>query len=194
MNPFKAPALPLIARLFPRAKVVAVDRDPRDVVWSCFRRSFVASPVAREFTSFDRAARHHAALRRLTDRCVAILPLAAHRLAHEYVVSAFDPTTRVLCGFTCLPWSRAARFHRDGAGACRADGERRAGPAAAVRWVGAEAALCAASRAGPAAARAVGGARGLVAAPVAAIPIAAPATRRPATAEAGAVGGAVVCG
>ena len=44
MDPLKGAALPLIARLFPDAKIVIMHRDPRDVVWSCFRRNFVYTP------------------------------------------------------------------------------------------------------------------------------------------------------
>ncbi len=109
MDPFKAPALPLIARLFPHAKVVVVQRDARDVVWSCFRRSFVYSPVTVEFTSLTRAAEHYAAVMRLTRRCLATLPLDAHVLGYEDLVRDFDGATRALCAFAGLPWSPALR-------------------------------------------------------------------------------------
>ncbi len=109
MDPFKSIALPLIARLFPRAKVVHVRRDARDVVWSCFRRSFVAGPVAAELTSLPRAARHYAATMRLIDLCAGRLPLQLHRLQYEALVADFDGTTRALCAFAGLPWSPALR-------------------------------------------------------------------------------------
>jgi hypothetical protein len=38
--PLNAVFLPLIAKLFPRAKIIFALRDPRDVVLSCFRRRF----------------------------------------------------------------------------------------------------------------------------------------------------------
>ena len=37
-QPFNSVRLPLIAKLFPEARIVFCLRDPRDVVLSCFRR------------------------------------------------------------------------------------------------------------------------------------------------------------
>src|SRR5207237_3773825 len=39
-QPYNTLRLPLIAKLFPAAKVVFCLRDPSDVILSCFRRSF----------------------------------------------------------------------------------------------------------------------------------------------------------
>ena len=109
MDPFKSLALPLIARLFPAAMVVHLRRDPRDVVLSCFRRSFVAGAVAAEFTSLSRAARHYAATRRLIETCRAKLPLTLHDLRYEEIVADFDGTTQRLCAATGIAWSPALR-------------------------------------------------------------------------------------
>ncbi len=38
--PLNTVLLPLIAKLFPQAKILFALRDPRDVVFSCFRRRF----------------------------------------------------------------------------------------------------------------------------------------------------------
>ena len=109
MDPFKGPALPLIARLFPNAKIIVVRRDPRDVVWSCFRHNFVYSQVAYEFTSLARAARHYSATMRLIQRCIEALPLTTHILHYEDLVRDFDQTTSDLCAFAGLPWSQDLR-------------------------------------------------------------------------------------
>ena len=109
MDPFKSLALPLIARLFPAATVVHVRRDPRDVVWSCFRRSFVAGPVAAEFTTIARAAAHYAATMRLIDTCRTALPLAIHDLRYEQLVADFDGTTQRLCATTGIAGGTARR-------------------------------------------------------------------------------------
>jgi Tfp pilus assembly protein PilF len=109
MDPFKTIALPLIARLFPAAKVVVVRRDPHDVVWSCFRRTFVAGPVTDEFTSLPRAARHYVSTMRFIEQCRATLPLTVHELSYEALVADFDAVTQDLCAFAGLPWSPALR-------------------------------------------------------------------------------------
>ena len=105
MDPFKSPALPLIGRLFPDAKIVIMKRDPRDVVWSCFRRSFLYSAVTYEFTSLDRAARHYDAVMQLISRCVDVLPIDTHTVFYENLVRDFDAVTRDLCNFVGIPWS-----------------------------------------------------------------------------------------
>lgn len=109
MDPLKGIKLPVIARLFPNAKIVVMHRDPRDVVWSCFRRNFRLSPATFEFTSLDRTARHYDAVMRLTERCLEMYPLAVHRLRYDALVADFDTTTAALCAATGVPWSAAMR-------------------------------------------------------------------------------------
>ena len=112
MDPSKSLALPLIARLFPSAKVIVMRRDPRDVVWSCFRRAFIINTMTREFTSLDRIARHYDAVMRLTERCLGTLPIDAHTVVYEDLVRDFDGVTRALCTFAGLPWTPDIRDFR----------------------------------------------------------------------------------
>lgn len=109
MDPFKALHLPLIARLFPEAKIIVMRRDPRDVIWSCFRRLFVFSEATYEFSSLIRAARHYDAMMRLTEQCLARLPLRYHTMRYVDLVRDFDGETKRLCAFAGLPWSESLR-------------------------------------------------------------------------------------
>ncbi len=109
MDPLKALHLPLIARLFPDAKVIVMRRDPRDVVWSCFRRTFVFSQATYEFSSLLRAARHYDAVMRLTELCLERLPIEVHTLRYVDLIRDFDTETRRLCAFVGLPWSEDMR-------------------------------------------------------------------------------------
>ena len=109
MDPLKATRLPLIARLFPGAKVLIMRRDPRDVVLSCFRTSFALTSAAIEFTSLARAARHYDAMMRLIELARERLPLAFHEVDYHALVRDFDATTQQLCGFLGLPWDPALR-------------------------------------------------------------------------------------
>jgi hypothetical protein len=108
-DPLKGLALPLIARLFPAAKVIVMRRDPRDVVWSCFRSNFAPTPAAAEFTDLERAARHYDAVMRTQERFLALLPLARHELHYEALVADFDGETRALTGFLGADWSEEMR-------------------------------------------------------------------------------------
>lgn len=119
MDPLKGAALPLIARLFPRAKVIVMHRDPRDVIWSCFRHSFVHSPATCEFTSLERAARHYNAVMGVVRHSLTSLPIDFHVLSYEQLVRDFEGATGDLCNFLGIEWSaemrafeRAARERR----------------------------------------------------------------------------------
>ncbi|KUR72244.1 hypothetical protein AQZ52_02880 [Novosphingobium fuchskuhlense] len=109
MDPLKTIRLPLIARLFPSAKVLLVRRDPRDVVWSCFRTSFALSNAAMDFTTLEGAARHYDALMQLTEVALARLPLALHEVPYHRMVQDFDATTQAICRFVGLEWTEALR-------------------------------------------------------------------------------------
>ncbi len=113
MDPLKGAALPAIARLFPDAKVIVMHRDPRDVVWSCFRHSFVYSPATCEFTSLERAARHYDAVTTVLRLCLTRLKIDAHILCYERLVREFEVATRDLCTFLDVRWSaEMAEFDR----------------------------------------------------------------------------------
>src|SRR6185312_2225325 len=62
--PLNAVFLPLIAKLFPHAKIILALRDPRDVVLSCFRRRFAMNPGMYEFTTLETSAAYYAAVMR----------------------------------------------------------------------------------------------------------------------------------
>ena len=109
MDPLKGTRLPTIARLFPQARVLLLRRDPRDVVWSCFRTNFALTNAAMDFVTLERTARHYAALMSLIERARACLPLAVHEVSYEGLVRDFDTETRALCQFAGLEWSAQLR-------------------------------------------------------------------------------------
>ncbi len=109
MDPSKSMGLPVIARLFPDSKVIVMRRDPRDVIWSCFRRAFVYSAMTLEFSSLDRAALHYDAVMRLTQTSLTTLPICHHVLVYEDLVRDFDSTTGALCDFVGITWSADMR-------------------------------------------------------------------------------------
>ncbi len=109
MDPLKGVRLPLIARLFPRARIVLMRRDPRDCVLSCFRTNFALTAAAIDFATLEGAARHYDALMTLTETSLARLPLTVHILRYDALVQDFDATTAALCGFLDLTWSPELR-------------------------------------------------------------------------------------
>lgn len=103
--PMNTLGLPLISRLFPDARIVFVERDPRDVVLSCFRRQFVIGSSTWEMLTLDGTARFYDAVMRLAEayRARLGLKLRAHR--HEDLVADFEGQTKALCAFIGLEWS-----------------------------------------------------------------------------------------
>jgi Tfp pilus assembly protein PilF len=109
MDPMKGTRLPFIARLFPDALILLMRRDPRDVVWSCFRTSFAVSSGTLEYVTLERAARHYDALMQLTELALERLPLHVHTVDYHRLVRDFDSETRAICDFAGLEWSEAVR-------------------------------------------------------------------------------------
>ncbi|WP_293370964.1 tetratricopeptide repeat-containing sulfotransferase family protein [Nevskia sp.] len=101
--------LPLLARLFPDAKLVVVRRDPRDVVLSCFRHLFVINPSTFEFLDLADTARFFDVAQRLVEQGLASLPVEALIVRHEALVDDFDGQAQALCRFLELPWQLAMR-------------------------------------------------------------------------------------
>ena len=109
MNPFNGIKLPVIARLFPRARILIIRRDPRDVVLSCFRINFVPSPSAFAFSDLEETARHYDALMNLIELCRERLPLAFHEVRYDRLVADFETTVRALAAFAGLEWTEDFR-------------------------------------------------------------------------------------
>ena len=107
MNPFNGIKLPIIARLFPDARIVIMRRDPRDVILSCFRINFTPGAAAWAFSDLTETARHYNALLTLIDRCMDNLPLAYHEVRYSQLVTEFEPTVRALAAFVGLEWTDA---------------------------------------------------------------------------------------
>ena len=86
----KAPAgtlyLPLIAKLFPDAKILFALRDPRDVVLSCFRNNFQLNAMTYAFTDLAQTAACYDACMRMATIYRRMLPLAVHEVGHEAFV------------------------------------------------------------------------------------------------------------
>jgi tetratricopeptide (TPR) repeat protein len=102
----KAPAgtlyLPLVVKLFPRAKVLFALRDPRDVVLSCLRNNFQMNAMTYAFTSLPTTAACYAAAMDLAEVYRGILPLAMRDVRHETLVEDFEAELAAICAFLGL--------------------------------------------------------------------------------------------
>lgn len=114
--PLNTMKLPLIARLFPNARILFALRDPRDVVLSCFRQRFRMNASMYELLTLPRAARLYDGVMTLAQSLREVLPLAMHTHRYEDLVSDFDGQMQAICDFVGLPWRDEMRDFARGDG------------------------------------------------------------------------------
>ena len=103
-HPLNTLKLPLIARLFPQAKILFACRDPRDVVLSCFRHRFHMSAPIYELLSLQGAARYYDAVMALAVCVTTAFKLNMCLVRHEDVVTEFAREMKRICAYLDLEW------------------------------------------------------------------------------------------
>jgi hypothetical protein len=101
--------LPLIAKLFPEARILFAVRDPRDVLFSCFRRHFEVNPVMYEFLDLVSGARFYDAVMNVGEISRQKLPLTLLEHRYEDMIADFDGRVRAVCDFLNIEWTDAMR-------------------------------------------------------------------------------------
>jgi len=102
--PLNTLKLPLIARLFPHAKVLFASRDPRDVVLSCFRRRFKMNPAMYELLTLPGAASLYDAVMHFAAQVRPQLGLDWREVCYERLVGDLAGETRAICEFLGVEW------------------------------------------------------------------------------------------
>lgn len=108
-HPLNTIKLPLIAKLFPDAKIIFAVRDPRDVVLSCFRRHLDVDLAKYELLTLQGAVRLYDRAMRLGELCRETFSLACFEYRYENLVADFDGSTRAVCEFLGVPWRESMR-------------------------------------------------------------------------------------
>ena len=107
--PLHTVALPVIAKLFPDARILFALRDPRDVVLSCFRRRFTVNAAMFEFLTLPGAADYYDAVMSLGEIARSRLALAVREVRHESVVADFDREMGEILEFIGAGWHAEVR-------------------------------------------------------------------------------------
>jgi tetratricopeptide (TPR) repeat protein len=102
--PLNTILLPVIAKLFPDAKILFALRDPRDVVLSCFRRRFGMTAQMYELTSLAGAAAYYENVMGLGGIYRGLLDLDTIETRHEDLLADFEAETRRICEFLGVAW------------------------------------------------------------------------------------------
>ncbi len=101
--------LGLIAILFPRAKVIICQRDPRDVALSCWQ---IAFRTGSWNNNVDHLAQRLADFQRIKAHWERTPPLACLGVDYENLVGNLEPEARRMIDFIGLDWDPACvQFH-----------------------------------------------------------------------------------
>ena len=95
--PLNSEILCVIAKLFPEAKILFALRDPRDVVFSCFRRRFAVTRQNYELLTLQSTSTYYDATMSLSELYREKLALPFFDVRHEDLVSDFENQTKALC-------------------------------------------------------------------------------------------------
>ncbi len=101
--------LPLVAKLFPAAKILFSLRDPRDVVLSCFKQQFQMSAAMYEFCDLARTARLYDLVMELRTLYRARLELEWLDTRYEDLVGDFAGTVQRVFAFLDVEWDESVR-------------------------------------------------------------------------------------
>ncbi len=123
--------LGLIALMFPRATLIHVRRDLRDVAVSCWMTHFRSIRWADDL---DHLARRCQDYRRLMEHWRAVLPRTIHEVRYEQLVEDFEPEARRLVEACGLNWEPALSTVPSDETGC-ANGERDPGAPAPLSQV-----------------------------------------------------------
>ena len=112
-HPMNTLRLPLIAKLFPQARILFARRDPRDVVLSCYRRRFAMSGPAYQLLTLPGAAGYYDAAMRIAERMEQAMGEQTLVVRHEALVADFDAVVSEVCAFLDLGWTDSMRNFAD---------------------------------------------------------------------------------
>jgi len=103
-HPMNTLYLPLIARLFPCAKILFMRRDPRDVVLSCYRRRFKMGPAMYQMLTLEGASQFYDAVMDVAELARPLLGLPWHEVRYEHLMADFAGQMGAVCRFLGIEW------------------------------------------------------------------------------------------
>lgn len=108
-RPMATMKLPIIAKLFPQAKILFAVRDPRDVVLSCYRRQFLLNPSMYEFLELKGLAKFYSTMMKLAEVSRAKFEQDWAETRHERLIENFDAELRRILEFLGVAWNDEVR-------------------------------------------------------------------------------------
>ncbi len=115
--PLNTLKLPLIHRLFPRAKIIFVLRHPCDCCISGVMQSYQPNGAMAGFQNLESAARFYGASMDSWRRACDFLALDYHLVRYEYLISDFKTQAGAVLDHLGLGWDEAVSNYREQASA-----------------------------------------------------------------------------
>ncbi len=104
--------VPLIQRLFPKARFILALRHPCDVLLSCFMSSFQLNNAMANFLRLEDAADFYDLVFSHWERSRELFPVQMHTIVYERLVDNVEAEVRPLFDFLGLDWHEDALDHR----------------------------------------------------------------------------------
>ncbi len=111
--PLSTALLPLIAKIFPDAKILFALRDPRDVVLSCFQQRFGMTQAMYQFLNLESAASYYDLVMGVGARARGCYPLDLLDVRYEHVVDDLEAVTKEVIAFLGLGWDDGVLEYRE---------------------------------------------------------------------------------
>ena len=111
--PLNIVAIPVIWRVFPKAKFILAIRHPCDVCLSCLMQNFAVNEGMASFFSLDDTVRTYAAVMGAWQKYADLLPLDYHRIRYEDLIADVEGETRKLLAFLGVNWDDSVLNHTE---------------------------------------------------------------------------------
>ena len=112
-HPWAINQLPLIAAIFPDAKVIVCTRHPMDCVYSCFRQLFVPSFENNQIITINECAHRYVEVMDFYDELKPYYPFSVLEVAYENVVKHSDEQVTGLYEFLEVPFDEGFKHFNE---------------------------------------------------------------------------------
>lgn len=110
-QPFNIIRIPLLWRVFPRARFILTIRHPCDVVLGCLMQKFGDDNLMSAFANLENMAELYSHVMNAWLEYAQRLPLHWQRIRYEDLITNFEPETRTLLEFLGVGWSDTVLEH-----------------------------------------------------------------------------------
>lgn len=111
-SPLFLQKIPLITRLFPKARFILALRHPCDVLLSCYMSNFRLNSAMANFLRLEDAAAYYDLTFQHWEQSKALFPISVHTIVYERLIVDVEQETRPLFDFLELDWDPRVLDHQ----------------------------------------------------------------------------------